>query len=93
MSSPQEGLLVVWLLLILTVVATFFIQRHKLTAIPPSAAAMAIGIVVGVIVTTAGIQTFASDSCSIPVAFVFVSIRLHLHLYDCTCILTIALAS
>lgn len=47
----------VWLLLILTVVATFFIQRHKVTAVPPSAAAMAIGIVVGVIVTTAGQQS------------------------------------
>ena len=51
----QEALTLVWLLLIATVVLTYFIQRYKVTAIPPSSAAMTLGILCGGVVKLAGI--------------------------------------
>ena len=50
----QEELALIWSLLVTTVVATFFIQRYKITYIPPSAAAMALGMVYGGIAKLAG---------------------------------------
>ena len=52
----QRELLLVWLLLVVTVVATFTIQRFRITALPPSGAAMIIGILVGGAVRLAGMS-------------------------------------
>ncbi len=52
----QEELALIWSLLVTTVVATFFIQRYKITYIPPSAAAMTLGMVYGGIAKLAGDQ-------------------------------------
>jgi hypothetical protein len=47
-------LALIWVLLISTVVATFFIQHYKITYIPPSGAAMALGMVYGGFAKLAG---------------------------------------
>lgn len=52
----QRDLLLVWLLLIATVLATFTIQRFKVTHLPPSGAAMVIGILAGGAVRLAGMH-------------------------------------
>lgn len=43
-----------WLLLIATVVATYFIQRYRVTLLPPCTAAMTMGIICGGVVKVAG---------------------------------------
>ncbi len=43
----QEELALLFFLLLAAVVATFFIQHYKLTWLPPSAAAMSLGIIGG----------------------------------------------
>lgn len=43
----QEELALLFFLLLAAVVATFFIQHYKLTWLPPSAAAMSLGILGG----------------------------------------------
>ena len=50
----QEELALIWVLLISTVMATFFIQHYKITYIPPSGAAMALGMVYGGFAKLAG---------------------------------------
>lgn len=50
----QEELTLVWLLLITTVLTSFFIQRYQVQFIPPSGAAMILGMVCGGIVKVAG---------------------------------------
>ena len=52
----QADLLAVWVLLIATVVATFFLQRkrERFHFLPPAAAAMAFGILTGVALRAAG---------------------------------------
>jgi len=60
-SSPpplQLELLVIWLLLIGTVIATFFVQRHRVTALPPAAASMLLGVVAGFVLRVAGLPPF-----------------------------------
>ncbi|KAK9809257.1 hypothetical protein WJX72_012251 [[Myrmecia] bisecta] len=64
----SEELMLVWCLLIVTVVATFFIQRYQIHAVPPSAAAMALGIVCGGIVKLAGLSKTLTFS---PAAFFY----------------------
>ncbi|KAK9818672.1 hypothetical protein WJX74_002819 [Apatococcus lobatus] len=56
----QEGyvsreLTLVWILLIVTVIVTFFIQRYRITYIPPSGAAMVLGILVGSVMKLSGL--------------------------------------
>ena len=46
-NSLQEELALLFFLLLAAVVATFFIQHYKLTWLPPSAAAMCLGILGG----------------------------------------------
>lgn len=60
----QEELALIWSLLVTTVVATFFIQRYKITYIPPSAAAMTLGMVYGGIAKLAGDHHTALPLCS-----------------------------
>ena len=55
-NALQEELAFIWVLLITTVVATFFIEHYKITAIPPSGAAMALGMVFGGIGRLAGMH-------------------------------------
>ena len=57
----QEALTLVWLLLIATVVLTYFIQRYKVTAIPPSSAAMTLGILCGGVVKLAGTTLYVPE--------------------------------
>ena len=54
LATAQEELAFVWVLLIATTVATFFIEHYKITAVPPSGAAMALGMVFGGIGRLAG---------------------------------------
>lgn len=65
----QEELALIWVLLISTVVATFFIQHYKITYIPPSGAAMALGMVYG------GFAKLAGDLLHRPSAYLHDSIR------------------
>ncbi len=51
----QEELTLVWLLLITTVLASFFTQRYHVQYIPPSGAAMILSVVCGGIAKAAGI--------------------------------------
>lgn len=53
-NITQEELLVVWVLLITAVVASFLILQFKLTLITPSAAALSLGIVAGIGASVAG---------------------------------------
>ena len=57
LAYAQEELAFIWVLLITTTVATFFIEHYKITAIPPSGAAMALGMVFGGIGRLAGKAT------------------------------------
>ena len=50
----QRELTLVWVLLIVTVIVTFFIQRYRITYIPPSGAAMVLGILVGSVMKLSG---------------------------------------
>ena len=50
----QTELLLLWMLLMATVVATYLIQRYHLTAVPPSGAAMVLGILAGIAAKIAG---------------------------------------
>ena len=50
----QEELTLVWLLLITTVLTSFFIQRYHVQFIPPSGAAMVLGMICGGIAKAAG---------------------------------------
>lgn len=56
----QEALTLVWLLLIATVVATYFIQRYRVTLLPPSTVAMSLGILCGGVVKIAGVTSSSS---------------------------------
>ena len=65
--SLQTELLLLWMLLMATVVATFIIQRYRYTAIPPSGAAMVLGILAGLAVKLAGkdaLFAFVQQDCS-----------------------------
>ncbi|KAL3155429.1 hypothetical protein ABBQ38_010986 [Trebouxia sp. C0009 RCD-2024] len=53
----SEELTLVWLLLITTVLTSFFIQRYQVQFIPPSGAAMILGMVCGGIVKVAGFHS------------------------------------
>lgn len=69
-AQVQEELTLVWLLLIATVLTSFFIQRYQVQFIPPSGAAMILGMVCGGIVKIAGMHMLASYvSCMRPVKF------------------------
>ncbi|KAK9915576.1 hypothetical protein WJX75_001018 [Coccomyxa subellipsoidea] len=67
-SYVSEELALIWSLLVTTVVATFFIQRYKITYIPPSAAAMTLGMVYGGIAKLAGLTATLRFS---PAAFFY----------------------
>ncbi|GAB4823231.1 hypothetical protein N2152v2_010277 [Parachlorella kessleri] len=54
-SYVSEELTIVWLLLIVTVVITYFIQRHRLTWVPPSSCAMLLGVMAGGVSRLAGL--------------------------------------
>ncbi len=56
----QEELTLVWLLLITTVLTSFFIQRYHVQYIPPSGAAMILGMACGGIAKAAGECLFAA---------------------------------
>ena len=58
-TVSQTELLLLWMLLMATVVATFVIQRYHWTAVPPSAAAMVLGILAGIAVKVAGAESQA----------------------------------
>ena len=60
----QEELAFIWVLLITTVCVTFFIEHHKITAIPPSGAAMALGMVFGGIGRLAGMPRAPALACA-----------------------------
>ena len=67
----QRELTLVWVLLIVTVIVTFFIQRYRITYIPPSGAAMIIGILVGSFMKLSGEASDAAwivltDPCKYP---------------------------
>ena len=53
--NHRVELLLVWLLLISTVVATFFVQRHRIAWLPPAAAAMLLGVAAGGVVRLSGL--------------------------------------
>ena len=53
----QEELTLVWLLLITTVLTSFFIQRFNVQYIPPSGAAMILGMMCAGVFKVAGILT------------------------------------
>ncbi|KAA6419187.1 MAG: CPA1 family transporter: sodium ion proton, partial [Trebouxia sp. A1-2] len=64
----QEELTLVWLLLITTVLTSFFIQRYHVQYIPPSGAAMILGMACGGIAKAAGLQAALRFS---PAAFFY----------------------
>lgn len=55
MDVMQEGLMVVWLLLIATVVATYAIQIYRIKLLPPSSSALLLGVFFGIISRIAGL--------------------------------------
>lgn len=67
-SYVSEELTLVWLLLITTVLTSFFIQRYHVQYIPPSGAAMILGMACGGIAKAAGLQAALRFS---PAAFFY----------------------
>lgn len=51
---PQKELLLVWGLLTILVVITYFIQRYRWHLVPPSGIAMVLGMVAGLIFRLSG---------------------------------------
>ena len=52
--TPQKELLLVWGLLTILVVITYFIQRYRWHLVPPSGIAMVLGMVAGLIFRLSG---------------------------------------
>lgn len=67
-SYVSEELTLVWLLLITTVLTSFFIQRFHIQYIPPSGAAMILGMICGGVAKAAGLQAALRFS---PAAFFY----------------------
>lgn len=61
----QRELTLVWVLLIVTVIVTFFIQRYRITYIPPSGAAMVLGILVGSVMKLSGQPSVSATLASL----------------------------
>lgn len=67
-NSSQEELALLFFLLLAAVVATFFIQHYKLTWLPPSAAAMCLGILGGGVAWLMGelpCHLSSADACTL----------------------------
>lgn len=52
-----------WLLLIVTVVITYFIQRHRITWVPPSSCAMLLGVLAGGVSRLIGARLCCAGRC------------------------------
>ncbi|KAI3434634.1 hypothetical protein D9Q98_002701 [Chlorella vulgaris] len=51
----SEELMIVWMLLIVTIVTSYFIQRQRFRWLPPSSSAMLLGIAAGIVSRMAGL--------------------------------------